>query len=137
MTSHWLLKTEPSTYSFDRLVAEKRAVWDGVRNNLALIHLRAMKPGDKVLIYHSGAEKAVVGTAKVVAAAYPDPKGTDPKHVVVDVAPDTRLGVPVPLAVIKADPALTELPLIRNSRLSVMPLSAEQWKRIIALGSRT
>lgn len=137
MTSHWLLKTEPSTYSFDRLVAEKRAVWDGVRNNLALIHLRGMKPGDKLLIYHSGAEKAVVGTAKVVAAAYPDPRGTDPKQVVVDVAPDSRLAGPVPLATIKADPALAELPLIRNSRLSVMPVTPDQWKRILALGSRT
>jgi predicted RNA-binding protein with PUA-like domain len=137
MNSHWLLKTEPSTYSFDRLVAEKRAVWDGVRNNLALIHLRAMKPGDKVLIYHSGAEKAVVGTAKVAAPAYPDPKGSDPKHVVVDVTADARLGVPVPLATIKGDPALAELPLIRNSRLSVMPVTADQWKRILTLGSRT
>ena len=137
MSSHWLLKTEPSTYSFDRLVAEKRAVWDGVRNNLALIHLRAMEPGDRVLIYHSGAEKAVVGTARITAAAYPDPKGTDPKQVVVDVAPDTKMGSPVPLATIKADPALAELPLIRNSRLSVMPVTADQWKRIIAQGSRT
>ncbi|MEO8140070.1 MAG: EVE domain-containing protein [Gemmatimonadota bacterium] len=137
MTGHWLLKTEPSTYSFDRLVAEKRAVWDGVRNNLALIHLRAMKPGDRLLIYHSGAEKAVVGTAKVAAAAYPDPKGTDPKHVVVDVTPDSRLAEPVSLATLKSDPALTELPLIRNSRLSAMPVSAEQWKRILALASRT
>lgn len=137
MTAHWLLKTEPSTYSFDRLVAEKRAVWDGVRNNLALIHLRAMKPGDRILIYHSGADRAVVGTAKVVAAAYPDPKGTNPAQVVVDVAPDAKLASPVPLAAIKADAALAELPLIRNSRLSVMPVTAEQWKRMLALGSRT
>jgi predicted RNA-binding protein with PUA-like domain len=137
MTAHWLLKTEPSSYSFDRLIAEKRAVWDGVRNNLALIHLRAMKPGDRLFIYHSGAEKAVVGTGKVAAAAYPDPKGTDPKQVVVDVAADTRLSAPVPLAMIKADPALAELPLIRNSRLSVMPVTGEQWKRILAMASRT
>jgi predicted RNA-binding protein with PUA-like domain len=137
MTSYWLLKTEPSTYSFDRLAADKRAVWDGVRNNLALIHLRGMRPGDKLLIYHSGAEKAVVGTAKVVAAAYPDPKGTDPKQVVVDVAPEAKLGSPVALATIKAHPALGELSLIRNSRLSVMPVTPDQWKRILALGSRT
>ena len=137
MTAHWLLKTEPSTYSFDRLVADKRAVWDGVRNNLALIHLRAMKPGDRLLIYHSGAEKAVVGTAKVATAAYPDPKGTDPKHVVVDVTPDSRLVAPVALATLKADAALAELPLIRNSRLSVMPVTGEQWKRILSLSSRT
>jgi predicted RNA-binding protein with PUA-like domain len=137
MTALWLLKTEPSTYSFDRLVAERRAVWDGVRNNLALIHLRAMKPDDRVLIYHSGAQKSVVGTARVASAAYPDPKGHDPKHVVVDIVPDAKLAAAVPLAMLKADPALGELPLIRNSRLSVMPVTAEQWKRILALGSRT
>jgi predicted RNA-binding protein with PUA-like domain len=137
MTRYWLLKTEPTTYSFDRLVAEGRAVWDGVRNNLALQHLRAMKAGDRALIYHSGADKAVIGTAKVVASAYADPKETDPKLVVVDIAPDARLAVPVPLAAIKADPAFADFQLVRNSRLSVMPASAEQWKRLVSLGSRT
>jgi predicted RNA-binding protein with PUA-like domain len=137
MTRYWLLKTEPTTYSFDRLVAEGRAVWDGVRNNLALQHLRAMKAGDRALIYHSGADKAVIGTAKVVASAYADPKETDPKLVVVDIAPDARFAVPVPLAAIKADPAFADFQLVRNSRLSVMPASAEQWKRLVSLGSRT
>jgi predicted RNA-binding protein with PUA-like domain len=135
MPNHWLLKTEPSTYSFARLVQEGRAVWDGVRNNLALLHLRAMKEGDRVLIYHSGPEKAVVGTGRILAAAYPDPRQGDPKLVVVDVAPDAPLAQPVTLASIKADPSLAEMPLIRMSRLSVMPVTLEQWKRIIALGA--
>ncbi len=136
MTRYWLLKTEPTTYSFDRLVAEGRAVWDGVRNNLALQHLRAMKAGDRVLVYHSGAEKSVVGTAKVVASAYPDPKESDAKLVVVDISPDTRLPRDVPLSAIKAEPTLAELGLVRNSRLSVMPVTGEQWKRLLAMASR-
>jgi predicted RNA-binding protein with PUA-like domain len=136
MPNYWLLKTEPSTYSFDRLAQEGRAVWDGVRNNLALLHLRAMKEGDRVLIYHSGAEKAVVGTARVVASAYPDPGQNDPKLVVVDVVADARLPTPVSLAAIKADAALAEMPLIRMSRLSVMPVTGDQWKRILAMAGK-
>jgi predicted RNA-binding protein with PUA-like domain len=136
MPNHWLLKTEPSTYSFEHLAKEGRAVWDGVRNNLALLHLRAMKEGDRVLIYHSGAEKAVVGTARVVASAYADPSQHDPKLVVVDVAPDTRLPAPVTLAAIKAEAALAEMPLIRQSRLSVMPVTGDQWKRILAMSGK-
>src|SRR2546426_5224097 len=85
MPSYWIVKTEPSTYSFDQLEREKTAVWDGVRNNLALKHLRQMRPGDRVLVYHSGEQKAVVGVAEVTAAAYPDPKQKDPKLVVVDL----------------------------------------------------
>jgi predicted RNA-binding protein with PUA-like domain len=135
MPNHWLLKTEPSTYSFARLLKEGRAVWDGVRNNLALLHLRAMKEGDRVLIYHSGPEMAVVGTARIVAAAYLDPGQDDPKLVVVDVAPDAPLPQAVPLAAIKADPALADMPLIRMSRLSVMPVTPEQWRRILAMGA--
>lgn len=136
MPNYWLLKTEPSTYSFDRLVEEGRAVWDGVRNNLALLHLRAMKEGDRVLIYHTGGEKAVVGTARVLTAAYPDPAQGDPKLVVVDIAPDARLPRSVSLATIKAEPALAEMPLIRMSRLSVMPVAADQWKRLLALAGK-
>ncbi len=135
MPNHWLLKTEPSTYSLDRLLREGRAVWDGVRNSLALQHLRAMKVGDRLLIYHTGSEKAVVGTANVVAAAYPDPTQDDPRLVVVDIAADTRLARPVTLATIKADPAFAGLPLIRLPRLSVMPVPPDQWKRILQLGS--
>jgi predicted RNA-binding protein with PUA-like domain len=134
MANHWLLKTEPSAYSFDRLTTEGRAVWDGVRNSLALQHLRAMKAGDRVLIYHTGAEKAVVGMAHVLRAAYPDPKQEDPRLVVVDIGADARLGRPVTLATIKADPALVGMPLARMPRLSVMPVEPEQWKRILHLG---
>jgi predicted RNA-binding protein with PUA-like domain len=134
MASYWLLKTEPSAYSFDRLSSEGRAVWDGVRNNLALQHLRAMKAGDRALIYHTGAEKAVVGTAHIVKACYPDPRQEDPKLVVVDIAADARLARPVTLATIKADPALSAMPLVRMPRLSVMPVQPEQWKRILQLG---
>ncbi len=135
MPAQWLLKTEPSTYSFDRLLKEGSAVWDGVRNNLALTYLRQMKAGDRVLIYHSGAEKAVVGQARIARAAYPDPAHDDPKLVVVDVAPEARLPKALSLAAIKADPALAELPLVRMSRLSVMPVTAEQWERLQALAA--
>lgn len=134
MPSYWLLKTEPSTYSFDRLVTEGQAVWDGVRNNLALKYLREMKAGDQILIYHSGSDKAVVGQAKVVRAAYPDPNGDDPKLVVVDLVPAGRLAKPVPLSAVKAEPSLADLPLVRMPRLSVMPVPSEAWKKIVAMG---
>jgi predicted RNA-binding protein with PUA-like domain len=135
MSASWLLKTEPKTYSFDRLLQEGRTTWDGVHNNLALQHLRAMKAGDRLLIYHSGAEKAVVGTGKVVKAAYQDPTQGDPRFVVVDIAGDARLPAPVTLATLKAEPDFQDFPLIRMTRLSVMPVPAETWKRIVALGS--
>jgi predicted RNA-binding protein with PUA-like domain len=134
MSGFWLLKTEPTTYSYQKLESEKRAVWDGVRNNLALKHLRGMQPGDKVLIYHSGAEKAVVGIARVLSAAYPDPAQDDPKLVVVDIAPERRLPSPVSLATIKGEAALAELPLVKMPRLSVMPVGADAWRRIVGLG---
>jgi predicted RNA-binding protein with PUA-like domain len=136
MPSYWLLKTEPTTYSFDRLVQEGHAVWDGVRNNLALKYLREMKAGDQLLIYHSGADKAVVGQAKVVKAAYPDPAADDPKIVVVDLAPAGKLPKTVPLAAIKAEPSLADLPLVRMPRLSVMPVPAEAWKKILSLAGK-
>jgi predicted RNA-binding protein with PUA-like domain len=134
MPNYWLLKTEPSTYAFAQLQQDGKTVWDGVRNALALSHLRKMKKGDRVLIYHTGAEKAVVGIAKVVAGAYPDPKLDDPRFVVVDLAPDKPLAKPVPLATIKADPLLQAMPLVRISRLSVMPVTPEEWKRLLELG---
>src|SRR5690606_19399949 len=138
MPAHWLLKTEPSTYSFDRLLKEGSAVWDGVRNNLALSYLRQMKAGDRVLIYHSGGEKAVVGQARIGRAAYPDPAHDDPKLVVVDVVPDARLPKPLTLAAIKAEPALAALPPVRSTRLSATPGTAAPWTRLLALpaGSR-
>ena len=132
--NHWIVKTEPSTYSYDDLARQKTAVWDGVKNNLALKHLREMQPGDRVLVYHTGDEKAVVGTAQVVSAPYPDPKQKDPKLAVVDLRAVERLPQPVPLAEIKKDRAFADLALVRIGRLSVMPASADQFKRILKLG---
>src|SRR4051812_42060672 len=102
--NHWLLKTEPSDFSFDDLVEKKKATWDGVSNALALRHLRAMKKGDLVLIYHTGSERAVVGMAQVVSNPYPDPKEHNEKLVVVDLKAKNRLASPVMLGTIKADP---------------------------------
>jgi predicted RNA-binding protein with PUA-like domain len=136
MSGYWILKTEPSAYSVDDLLRQKTAVWDGVKNPLALKHLRAMQPGDEVLIYHTGDEKAVVGTATVTQAAYPDPKKKDPKLVVVGLRSGARLPAAVPLSVIKADPVFKDLALVRMPRLSVVPASAGQWKRLLQLARR-
>ncbi len=136
MPGYWLLKTEPTTYSFDRLVKEGQAVWDGVRNNLALKYLREMKSGDQLLIYHSGTDKAVVGQARVVKAAYPDPAADDPKVVVVDLVPVGKLPKPVTLSAIKAEPSLSDLPLVRMPRLSVMPVPGEAWKKILGMAGK-
>jgi predicted RNA-binding protein with PUA-like domain len=126
----WLLKTEPSAYSYDDLEKEGRAVWDGVTNPVALKNLRAMKGGERVFIYHTGDEKAAVGRAEVVRAAYPDPKAKDPRLVVVDVKPAGRLKRPVSLGEIKAMPVFAESPLVKQGRLSVVPLTAAQGKAI-------
>ena len=134
MPNYWIVKTEPSTYSYDDLECQKTAVWDGVKNNLALKHLRQMKPGDRVLVYHTGDEKAVVGLAEVMSEAYPDPKHKDQKLAVVDLRALGRLTRPVPLAEIKRDRAFADLALVRIGRLSVMPASAEQFKRLEKLG---
>ena len=134
MPNYWIVKTEPSTYSYDDLERQKTAVWDGVKNNLALKHLRQMKPGDRVLVYHTGDEKAVVGLAEVMSEAYPDPKHKDAKLAVVDLRALGRLTRPVPLAEIKRDRAFADLALVRIGRLSVMPASAEQFKRLEKLG---
>jgi len=134
MPSYWILKTEPSTYSFDQLEQSKTTVWDGVKNNLALKHIRQMVPGDEVLIYHTGDEKAVVGKALVTAHPYPDPKHHDPKLVVVDLKAAGRLPHAVPLAAIKAERAFRDLALVRMGRLSVVPATPAQWKRLLELG---
>ena len=120
--AHWILKTEPSTYSFQDLVKAKRAVWDGVSNPVALRNMREMAVGDEVIIYHTGDEKACVGFARVVKAAYPDPKQKDPKLVVVDLEAGKPLARPVTLAEIKADPVFSDLALVRQGRLSVVPV---------------
>lgn len=134
MPNYWILKTEPSTYSWDDLVRDGETRWDGVRNNLALKHIRAMKKGDHLLIYHSGKEKAVVGKAKVTSDPYPDPKAKDEKIVVVDIEAGTPLERPVTLADIKGDAAFKDLALVRTPRLSVMPAGGEQWRRLVQLG---
>jgi predicted RNA-binding protein with PUA-like domain len=133
MPNYWIVKTEPSTYSYDDLERQKTAVWDGVKNNLALKHLRAMKPGDQVLVYHTGDEKAVVGAAEVVSQPYPDPKQKDPKLTVVDLRAEGRLPRPVPLAEIKKNRAFADLGLVRIGRLSVMPASGDQFTRLLKL----
>ena len=130
MTAMWLLKTEPSTYSYSDLEREGRTVWDGVKNPLALKNLRAMQLGDPVVIYHTGDEKAAVGLAEVTKAAYRDPKGKYPALVVVDLKAVGPLSRPVTLAEMKANPAFLESPLVRQGRLSVVPLTAAQWKAI-------
>lgn len=134
MPGYWILKTDADTYDFDQLARERRTVWDGVTNALALKHIRGMAKGDQVLIYHSGDEKALVGLARVASAPYPDPKAGDPKLTVVDIEAGERLRSPVTLAAVKADPAFADLGLVRMSRLSVIPVPPAQWKRLLDLG---
>lgn len=133
MPDYWLMKTEPSVYSYDNLVKDKRTVWDGVSNFVALKHLRSMKKGDFVLIYHSGDEKAVVGIAQIVRPAYPDPKQKDERMVVVDIVPKRKLTRPVTLAQIKADKEFASFPLVRIPRLSVMPVEKKLWDLILKM----
>ena len=131
--SYWILKTEPTAYSYDRLEKEKTAVWDGVANPVALKNLKAMKTGDELMIYHTGAEKSVIGTASVAKAAYPDPKVGNPSLVVIDIKVGKRLAKPVTLAQIKADDTFADMALVRQGRLSVVPATAAQWKRLLML----
>ena len=130
----WLLKTEPSEYAYADLEKSGRAVWDGVTNPVALKNLRAMAAGDQAFVYHTGDEKAVVGTARVTRAAYPDPKKADARLVVVELEPAGALKRPVTLAEIKALPVFAGSPLVRQGRLSVVPLTAAQWKAVVQLG---
>lgn len=118
----WLLKTEPGTFSYSDLVRDKHAVWDGVKNNTALIHMRAIRKGDRVLVYHTGGEKRIVGLAKATSDSYPDPKAGDPKLVVFDLVPDRQLSKPITLEQVKADKRFKEFALLKISRLSVMPV---------------
>ena len=131
MPARWLVKTEPSTYSFADLLRDGRTTWDGVSNALALIHLRTMAQGDTVLVYHSGAEKSVVGLARVCAGPRPDPKWNDPKLVVIDLEPVAAARAPLSLAMIKAESSCRELGLVRMSRLSVMPVPEKAWDFIV------
>ena len=134
MTSHWLIKSEPGTYAFADLVREKRAVWDGIRNFAARNNLRAMKKADLLLYYHTGEEKQVVGIAKVTRSAYADPSATEGDWSAVDVAPVKALGQPVTLAQMKQERALAGFALLRQGRLSVVPVSPAEFSHILALG---
>jgi predicted RNA-binding protein with PUA-like domain len=126
----WLFKEEPNHYSFDDLERDRNTIWDGVDNNLARMHLRSISVGDLVLFYYSGAVKAIVGEMVVTEGPMPDPSRDDPKAVVVSVKAVSRWKSPVSLARIKQEPSLCSWELVKNSRLSVMPVSADQWRKI-------
>jgi predicted RNA-binding protein with PUA-like domain len=136
MKSLWLVKQEPSSYSWSDFVAEGQTSWTGVRNYTARNNLRKMRIGDEVLYYHSGEEKAVVGIAKVMRTAYRDPTAKEGDWSTVDIAPVKPLRRPVPLREIKADPRLKGIPLVRQSRLSVMPLPERAFREIVKMSTR-
>ena len=131
--AHWLLKSEPSSYSWERLVADRRTHWDGVRNPQALNNLRAMQSGDRAFFYHSGEGKDVVGVAEVVRTFYPDPNDKSSKLGMVDIVPVMPVKNPVTLAAMKANPELAGLSLIRQSRLSVCPVGEREWAVICGM----
>ncbi len=131
---YWMVKQEPEIYSWHDLVRDRKTDWTGVRNYQARNNLREMKTGDSVLFYHSGKEKAVVGVAEVLKAAYADPTADDPQWVAVDLKPVKPLDAPVPLAAIRYDKRLSALPLIRQSQLSVMPLTKDEFDAMVTMG---
>ncbi|MBA2635401.1 MAG: EVE domain-containing protein [Sphingomonas sp.] len=132
--AYWLMKSEPASYGWDDLVRDGGTEWDGVRNNAARLHLKAMKAGDQAFLYHSMSDKAVVGIMRIVGAAQPDPK--DPDWVSVRVEPVRPLERPVTLKDIKAEPSLAKMELIRQSRLSVAPVRDEEWRKLLEMSHR-
>jgi predicted RNA-binding protein with PUA-like domain len=128
--AYWLLKSEPSSYSWDQLVADGRTHWNGVRNPQALNNLRAMKLGDRAFFYHSNEGKEIVGVAEVVKAFYPDPADKTGKLGMVDIKPVAPAGVPVDLKAMRANPELSNLSLLKQSRLSVCPVSESEWSTL-------
>jgi predicted RNA-binding protein with PUA-like domain len=130
MANRWLFKTEPSVYSFQQLEKDKKTMWDGVKNNLALKNLKDINKGDPILIYHTGDEKAAVGVARALSDAYPDPSQKNPKLLVVDIEAVKPLPRPVTLAEVKANKKLANFDLVRLSRLSIMKVSEDQWNVI-------
>lgn len=136
-SAFWLLKTEPDVYSFADLQRDQTTVWDGVSNNAALKHMRDMQPGDHALIYHTGDERQAVGLVVVTSAPYPDPQANDPKLVVVDVKALRPLSQPVTLAAIKADSAFADFALVRQGRLSVVPVTPDQWQRLMIMANES
>ncbi|MGH9453718.1 MAG: EVE domain-containing protein [Terriglobia bacterium] len=136
MPAKWLFKSDPEHYSFDDLERDRQTVWDGISNNLALKHLRNVRPGDLALVYHTGEERAVVGVADVVSEPYADPKQSNPKLAVVDIRAKERLKRPVTLDEIKKQVALRDFDLVRLPRLSVMPVTEGQWKEIFSIAQK-
>jgi predicted RNA-binding protein with PUA-like domain len=132
--AHWLVKSEPFKYSWDKFKADKKAVWDGVRNFEARNNLRAMKKGDLVLFYHSNEGKEVVGIATVAKQAYADPTATEGDWSVVEITPKKALAEPVTLAMVKADKSLADFALVRKSRISVIPVTPTEFARVLELG---
>jgi predicted RNA-binding protein with PUA-like domain len=132
--NHWLVKSEPDSYSWDQLVKDGRTNWNGVRNPTAVNNLKAMKKGDRVFFYHSNEGLEIVGIAEVTKEFYPDPADKSGRFGMVDIAPVAPLKTPVTLKAIKADPKFADLALVRLSRLSVSPVSAEHWKQICQMG---
>jgi len=132
--AYWLVKSEPSKYSWDQFEKDKQTFWDGVRNYAARLHLRAMKKGDEVLFYHSNEGLEIVGIAKVAKEAYQDPTTEDDAWVVVDLKPYKRIKKPVTLAQVKTDKRLQNMALVRLGRLSVQPVTDDEWKVIMELG---
>jgi predicted RNA-binding protein with PUA-like domain len=133
----WLLKTEPGEYAFADLVRDGTVPWDGVRNAAAQKNMRAMAVGDRCVIYHTGGERSAVGLAEVVRAAYPDPTDASGRWCLVDVRAGAPLARPVPLATLRADARFAASPLLRQGRLSVVPLTAAEWDALLALGGGT
>jgi predicted RNA-binding protein with PUA-like domain len=133
---NWLVKEEPTTYNFETLIKDGRTAWTGVKNPLAQKHLKSIHRGDKVFFYHTGSEKAVIGIARALSDAYLDPKDKTGKLAVFDLGPVKRLRKPVTLAAIKSDGRFTTFPLVRMSRLSVMPVTDAEWKAIEAMSEK-
>ncbi len=131
--AYWLVKSEPHKYSWDDMVRDGRTIWDGVRNHTAAINLRTMKLGDRAFFYHSNEGKEIVGIVEIVREHYLDPKDAAQRFPAVDVAPVDPLRTPVTLAAIKADPALADMELVRQSRLSVAPVRDQEWARILEM----
>ena len=136
MATRWLFKTEPSVYSYQQLVKDKKTMWDGVGNNIALMHLKDIKKGEQIFIYHTGDEKQAVGIARALGGAYADPSKNNPRLLVVDIEPVKALAKPVTLAQVKADKKLANFDLVRNSRLSIMKVTYKQWEIIEGMAKK-
>jgi len=134
MPNYWVLKTEPTAYSYEMLVKDGGTYWDGVKNPVALKNMRSMKKGDQALIYHTGKEKSAIGIAKITSDPYPDPAWNNEKMVVFDLKAVEKLKRPVTLAAIKADSTFGEMALVRQGRLSVVRATKKQWDRLLKMG---